>query len=69
VFAGVGSALLHDGFRAAFGDNGPALVPALGPEGGNKGGTLVAEGSPETVMKKRGSFTGEHLARALRQSN
>ena len=41
----------------------------LGPEGGNKGGTLVAEGSPETVMKKRGSFTGEHLARALRQSN
>ena len=41
----------------------------LGPEGGNKGGTVVAEGSPETVMKKRGSFTGEHLARALRQGN
>src|SRR5688572_27364688 len=32
VLAGVGSPLLHDGFRAAFGDNGPALVPALGPE-------------------------------------
>jgi excinuclease ABC subunit A len=41
----------------------------LGPEGGNKGGTVVAEGSPEAVMKKRGSYTGEHLARALRQSN
>jgi excinuclease ABC subunit A len=38
----------------------------LGPEGGTRGGTIVAEGSPETVMRKKGSFTGEHLARALR---
>ena len=37
----------------------------LGPEGGTRGGTVVAEGTPETVMGKKGSFTGEHLARVL----
>jgi excinuclease ABC subunit A len=37
----------------------------LGPEGGNRGGTVVAEGSPEKVVRTKGSFTGEHLARAL----
>jgi excinuclease ABC subunit A len=37
----------------------------LGPEGGNRGGTVVAEGSPEKVMRTKGSFTGEHLAHAL----
>ena len=37
----------------------------LGPEGGNRGGAVVAEGSPEKVMRTKGSFTGEHLARAL----
>ncbi len=38
----------------------------LGPEGGTRGGTVVAEGSPEAVVRKKGSFTGEHLTRALR---
>ena len=37
----------------------------LGPEGGNRGGTVVAEGAPEKVMRVKSSFTGEHLARAL----
>ena len=37
----------------------------LGPEGGNKGGCVVAEGSPEKVMRTKASFTGEHLARLL----
>jgi excinuclease ABC subunit A len=40
----------------------------LGPEGGNRGGSVVAEGSPEKVMRTKGSFTGEHLARALSQT-
>jgi excinuclease ABC subunit A len=40
----------------------------LGPEGGNRGGTVVAEGSPEKVMRTKGSFTGEHLARALSET-
>ena len=33
----------------------------LGPEGGDGGGTLVAEGTPEQVAATEGSFTGEYL--------
>ena len=33
----------------------------LGPEGGNGGGTIVAQGTPETVAKSKGSFTGQYL--------
>ncbi len=37
----------------------------LGPEGGDRGGLLVAEGTPEEVCKNTGSFTGQYLARYL----
>ena len=37
----------------------------LGPEGGNKGGTIVAQGTPEEVAATRGSYTGEYLKRVL----
>lgn len=33
----------------------------LGPEGGDRGGELVAEGIPEQVMKAKGSHTGKYL--------
>src|SRR5687768_7503946 len=33
----------------------------LGPEGGDRGGELVAEGTPEQVMKIRKSYTGQYL--------
>ena len=33
----------------------------LGPEGGDKGGTIVATGTPEEVMKCKKSYTGEFL--------
>ena len=33
----------------------------MGPAGGNKGGTVVAAGTPEQVAEARGSFTGEFL--------
>ncbi|OUS75251.1 excinuclease ABC subunit A [Paenibacillus sp. MY03] len=33
----------------------------LGPEGGNGGGTIVATGSPEQVVKVEGSYTGRYL--------
>jgi excinuclease ABC subunit A len=33
----------------------------LGPEGGSNGGTIVAQGTPETVAKSKGSFTGAYL--------
>ena len=36
----------------------------LGPEGGNRGGTIVAQGTPEEVALVEGSYTGQYL-RAL----
>ncbi|WP_322175498.1 excinuclease ABC subunit UvrA [Acutalibacter caecimuris] len=33
----------------------------LGPEGGNRGGLIVAEGTPEQVAKVEGSYTGQYL--------
>ena len=38
----------------------------LGPDGGRRGGTLVAEGTPEQVAANPGSYTGEFLAEILR---
>ncbi len=37
----------------------------LGPEGGERGGTIVAKGTPEEVAKVEGSYTGQFLARVL----
>ncbi len=37
----------------------------LGPEGGAKGGKVVAQGTPEEVARMKGSHTAEFLARAL----
>jgi excinuclease ABC subunit A len=34
----------------------------LGPEGGDKGGEIVATGTPEDVARVRASFTGRYLA-------
>ena len=31
----------------------------LGPEGGNRGGKLVAQGTPEQVAKIKASYTGQ----------
>jgi excinuclease ABC subunit A len=33
----------------------------LGPEGGSRGGQVIATGTPEDVAKVKGSFTGEYL--------
>jgi excinuclease ABC subunit A len=40
----------------------------LGPEGGNKGGRIVATGTPEQVARNAQSHTGKFLARALREA-
>ena len=40
----------------------------LGPEGGDRGGRVVAEGTPEQVAKTPGSFTGEVLRPVLGMS-
>ena len=37
----------------------------LGPEGGSDGGSIVAEGTPEDVVKKKDSYTGQFLKEVL----
>ena len=37
----------------------------LGPEGGERGGAVVATGTPEAVSRARGSYTGEALREVL----
>ena len=40
----------------------------LGPEGGDGGGRIVAEGRPEDVAKTKGSYTGIYLKDILARS-
>lgn len=37
----------------------------LGPEGGSRGGTIVAKGAPEEIVKVKDSYTGQFLAPIL----
>lgn len=39
----------------------------LGPEGGDRGGEIVAQGTPEEVAKNERSYTGQYLKRVLAQ--
>ena len=41
----------------------------LGPEGGEEGGEIVAEGTPEVVAQTPGSYTGKFLAEVLPKTN
>ena len=37
----------------------------MGPEGGEKGGQIICNGTPEEIVKCKESFTGEYLKREL----
>lgn len=37
----------------------------LGPEGGDRGGEIIAEGTPEEVSEVKGSYTGQFLKKVL----
>lgn len=39
----------------------------MGPEGGEKGGCIVAEGTPEEIIRVKDSYTGEYLKDYLKQ--
>jgi excinuclease ABC subunit A len=41
----------------------------LGPEGGDEGGKIIAQGPPETITKKKGSYTGKFLKKVLAAKN
>ncbi len=38
----------------------------IGPEGGDKGGTVIATGTPEEVARKKKSYTGQYVKRYLK---
>ena len=40
----------------------------LGPEGGDRGGHLIAAGTPEQVMKVKESYTGKYLKTHMKQN-
>jgi excinuclease ABC subunit A len=40
----------------------------IGPEGGARGGNIVARGTPEDVAKDEKSYTGKYLKRVLKRS-
>jgi excinuclease ABC subunit A len=37
----------------------------LGPEGGDRGGEIIATGTPEVVAKTKASYTGQYLKKVL----
>ncbi|PID95524.1 MAG: hypothetical protein CSA94_01160, partial [Bacteroidetes bacterium] len=37
----------------------------LGPEGGGRGGQIIAEGTPEELMKLENNYTGKYLREVL----
>ena len=37
----------------------------IGPEGGDKGGTVVATGTPEQIVKNKKSYTGAYVKKYL----
>ena len=39
----------------------------MGPEGGDGGGRIIAEGTPEVVAKVKGSYTGKFLGPLLKK--
>ena len=38
----------------------------LGPEGGDKGGMVVATGTPEDICRVKASYTGQYLKKMLK---
>ena len=37
----------------------------LGPEGGAKGGTVIAKGTPEEICRNKLSYTGHYLKKMI----
>ena len=48
---------------------GADFIIDLGPEAGAKGGKIVAEGSPDDIMKAKKSLTGQYLKRYIDSMN
>ena len=40
----------------------------MGPEGGDRGGTVIAQGTPEEIIKVKKSYTGYYVKKMLENS-
>ena len=62
------NALVNRGHSVVIIEHHPDIIKSadwivdLGPEGGDKGGTIVFEGIPEELIKNKESYTGKYLA-------
>ena len=45
------------------------LYTSIGPEGGDGGGTVIAQGTPEEVAQNPASYTGKYVKKYLEQKN
>jgi excinuclease ABC subunit A len=41
----------------------------LGPEGGDRGGSIIAEGTPEDIMECKNSYTGQYLSKHVKETH
>jgi len=63
------NALVEKGHTVIIIEHNPAVIMAadhvidLGPEGGDEGGHIVFEGTPENLLKCKESYTGRYLAK------
>ena len=61
------NALISRGHTILIIEHNPSIILAadhiidLGKEGGDEGGTIVAEGTPEEIMEHTNSYTGKAL--------
>ena len=53
--------------KAEFYANSIDYIIDMGPEGGDRGGNVVACGTPEEVAEAEGSHTGRYLKKILRR--
>ena len=69
------NSLVSKGHTVIIIEHNPAVILAadhvidLGPEGGNEGGKIVFEGTPEQLAQCNESFTGKYIAKMIQKSN
>jgi len=65
------NALIENGHTIIVIEHNPDVIKTadwiidLGPEGGDKGGNIVFEGTPEDLIKTKGSYTGQFIAQKI----
>ena len=67
--------LVSKGHTVIIIEHNPAVILAsdhvidLGPEGGNDGGQIICEGTPEQIAQCKESFTGKYLAQIIQSQH